>query len=104
MYASDVAQRHFSAAVNEAETAGLGHEAVCRALLGLVISKYLETRSVADIQAATALHRRELRSRHGLHVHASVTEPGLGGLIRRAVLLPYALFLCRIRSAKRLNR
>jgi uncharacterized protein YsxB (DUF464 family) len=51
MYASDVAQRHFSAAVDEAETSGLGHEAVCRALLSLVISKYLETRSVADIQA-----------------------------------------------------
>ena len=51
MYASDIAQRHFSAAVDEAETAGLGHEAVCRALLNLVISKYLETRPVADIQA-----------------------------------------------------
>jgi hypothetical protein len=51
MYASDVAQRHFSAAIDEAETSGLGHEAVCRALLNLVISKYLETRSVADIQA-----------------------------------------------------
>ncbi|AWL99380.2 hypothetical protein [Bradyrhizobium amphicarpaeae] len=51
MYASDVAQRHFSAAVAEAETSGLGHEAVCRALLSLVISKYLETRSIADIQA-----------------------------------------------------
>ncbi|PDT92191.1 hypothetical protein CO669_02715 [Bradyrhizobium sp. Y36] len=51
MYASDVAQRHFSAAIDDAEASGLGHEAVCRALLGLVISKYLETRSVADIQA-----------------------------------------------------
>jgi hypothetical protein len=51
MYASDVAQRHFSAAVDEAGTTGIGHEAVCRALLSLVISKYLETRSVADIQA-----------------------------------------------------
>lgn len=51
MYASDVAQRHFSAAIDEAETSGFGHEAVCRALLNLVITKYLETRSVADIQA-----------------------------------------------------
>jgi hypothetical protein len=51
MYASDVAQRHFSAAVDEAEKAGLGHEAVCRALLNLVVSKYLETRPVTDIQA-----------------------------------------------------
>ncbi|MEY9182306.1 hypothetical protein ABIG06_003914 [Bradyrhizobium sp. USDA 326] len=33
-----------------------------------------------------------------------MTEPGPGGLIRRVVLSPYALFLCRIRSAKRLNR
>jgi hypothetical protein len=51
MHASDVAQRHFSAAVDEAETTGIGHEPVCRALLNLVITKYLETRSVSDIQA-----------------------------------------------------
>src|SRR5262245_53902046 len=46
MNASDIAQRHFSAAVDEAETSGLGYEPVCRSLLNLVISKYLETRSV----------------------------------------------------------
>ncbi len=51
MHASDIAQRHFAAAVDEAETAGVGQEPVCRALLNLVITKYLETRSVADIQA-----------------------------------------------------
>jgi hypothetical protein len=51
MSASEVAQRHFSAAVDEAEAAGLGYETVCRALLNLVISKYLQTRSVPDIQA-----------------------------------------------------
>lgn len=51
MNASDIAQRHFSAAVDEAETSGVGYEPVCRALLNLVISKYLETRSIADIQA-----------------------------------------------------
>ena len=51
MHASDIAQRHFSAAVDEAETTGLGHEPVCRALLNLVITKYLETRPVPDIQA-----------------------------------------------------
>ena len=51
MNASDIAQCHFSAAVDQAETSGVGYEPVCRALLNLVISKYLETRSVADIQA-----------------------------------------------------
>jgi len=51
MSATEIAKRHFSAAVAEAEAAGLGHEGVCRALLGVVVTKYLESRNVADVQA-----------------------------------------------------
>lgn len=51
MSATEIAKRHFSAAVAEAETGGLGHDSVCRALLGLVVSKYLESRSVSDVQS-----------------------------------------------------
>ncbi|NVN88059.1 MAG: hypothetical protein HXX15_18420 [Rhodopseudomonas sp.] len=51
MSATEIAKLHFSAAVNEAEAAGLGDEGVCRSLLGLVVARYLESRSVADVQA-----------------------------------------------------
>jgi len=51
MSATEIAKLHFSAAVAEAEAAGLGHDSVCRALLGLVVAKYLENRSVADVQS-----------------------------------------------------
>ena len=34
----------------EAES-GAGHDAVCRALLSLVVAKYLESRSLADVQS-----------------------------------------------------
>jgi len=51
MYTTEVAKRHFSAALAEAEAAGLGHDSVCRALLGLVVSKYLEGRNVSDVQS-----------------------------------------------------
>ncbi len=51
MSATEIAKRHFSAALAEAEAAGLGHDSVCRALLGLVVSKYLEGRSVSDVQS-----------------------------------------------------
>ena len=51
MSAAEIAKRHFSAAIVEAEAAGLGHDSVCRALLGLVVSRYLENRSVADVQS-----------------------------------------------------
>jgi hypothetical protein len=51
MSATEIAKRHFSAAIAEAEGAGLGYDSVCRALLGLVVSKYLESRSVADVQS-----------------------------------------------------
>ena len=51
MTAAEIAGRHFSAAVAEAEKQGLGHDSVCRALLGLVAAKYLESRKVADVQS-----------------------------------------------------
>ena len=34
MSAAEIAKRHFSAAIAEAEATGLGHDSVCRALLG----------------------------------------------------------------------
>lgn len=51
MSATEIAKRHFSAAIAEAQAAGVGHDTVCRSLLGLVVSKYLEDRSVADVQS-----------------------------------------------------
>jgi len=51
MSATEIAKLHFSAAMAEAEALGLGHDSVCRSLLGLVVSKYLENRSVADVQS-----------------------------------------------------
>ena len=51
MSATEIATRHFSAAVAEAEAAGQGTDAICRAMLGLVVSKYLESRGVADVQS-----------------------------------------------------
>ena len=54
MSAAEIAKLHFSAAIAEAEAAGLDHDSVCRSLLGLVVSKYLENRSVADVQSELA--------------------------------------------------
>lgn len=51
MSATEIAKLHFSAAIAEAEAAGVGHDSVCRSLLGLVVSKYLEDRSVSDVQS-----------------------------------------------------
>lgn len=51
MSATEIAKLHFSAAVAAAEAAGLGHDSVCRALLSLIVSKYLETRDVSDVQS-----------------------------------------------------
>jgi hypothetical protein len=48
--ATEIAERHFSAAMAEADH-GPGHDAICRALLSLVVAKYLESRSVADVQS-----------------------------------------------------
>ena len=51
MSVSEIAQRHFAAAVTEAEAAGLDRDGLCRALLGLVVAEYLKTRDVADVQS-----------------------------------------------------
>ena len=47
----EIARRHFEAAIAEAEKAGLGTDAVARHMLNLVIAKYRETRTVADISS-----------------------------------------------------
>jgi hypothetical protein len=51
MSATEIAQRHFSAAVAEADSTGQDVDAVCRALLSLVVAKYLESRPLADVQS-----------------------------------------------------
>ena len=51
MSASQIAKVHFEAAIQAAEAANLDVDAVCRALLGLVVSKYLESRPVSDVKA-----------------------------------------------------
>ena len=51
MSVSEIAQRHFAAAIKDAEAAGLDHDVLCRALLGLLVSEYLQTRDVADVQS-----------------------------------------------------
>jgi hypothetical protein len=51
MSVSEIAQRHFAAAMKEAEAAGLDHDGLCRALLGLLVSEYLKTRDVTDVQS-----------------------------------------------------
>jgi hypothetical protein len=51
MSANEIAKLHFAAALSAAEAAGVDHDSVCRSLLGLVVSKYLENRTVADVQS-----------------------------------------------------
>lgn len=51
MSASEIAKCHFSGAIAEAEAAGLGHDSVCRSLLSIIVSKYLETRSNSDVRS-----------------------------------------------------
>lgn len=51
MSASEIANRHFAAAMADATASGQDIDGVCRALLGLVVNKYLETRGVADVQS-----------------------------------------------------
>jgi hypothetical protein len=51
MSAADIASRHFSAALAEAKIAGEDSDSVCRALLGLVVATYIETRPVSDVQS-----------------------------------------------------
>lgn len=51
MSATEIAKLHFAAAIADAEAAGVDRDSVCRSLLGLVISKYLENRAVSDVQS-----------------------------------------------------
>lgn len=51
MSASEIARRHFRAAVTEGAQAGYSPDAVARQMLALVVATYLETRSVADVRA-----------------------------------------------------
>ncbi len=51
MSAAEIAKLHFSAAIGDAEAAGLEPDSVCRSLLNLVVVRYLEKRSVPDVQS-----------------------------------------------------
>ncbi len=51
MSASSIAEHHLQLALNAARAEAIDGDAVCRALLGLVVAKYLESRSVADVQS-----------------------------------------------------
>src|SRR5215831_349153 len=51
MAASEIARRHFAAALKEADAIGVDHDGLCRSLLGLIVSEYLTTRDVADVQS-----------------------------------------------------
>lgn len=51
MSATEIAKHHFAAAISDAEAAGVDRDSVCRSLLGLVVSKYLENRTVPDVQS-----------------------------------------------------
>jgi len=51
MSSSEIAKRHFSAAIAEAEANNQPIDSVCRTLLDLVVSKYLEKRSVDDVRS-----------------------------------------------------
>jgi hypothetical protein len=51
MSASEIANTHFSAAMAAAQAAGTDQDGVCRSMLGLIVAKYLETRSAADVQS-----------------------------------------------------
>ena len=49
--AQEIARHHFEEAVKEATAAGHDPDALARYMLGLVVAKYLETRSVEDVRA-----------------------------------------------------
>ena len=51
MSAADIAKRHFDQALSEALNAGYDADATARYLLGLVVQKYLEYRSVEDVRS-----------------------------------------------------
>ena len=49
MSKADIANPHFRAALADAE--GVDADALCRSLLSLIVSTYLETRTVTDVQS-----------------------------------------------------
>ncbi|MBS0529961.1 MAG: hypothetical protein JSS22_11305 [Proteobacteria bacterium] len=51
MSAAEIANRHFTAAMDDAKAAGEDGESVCRSLLNLILSKYLETRTADDVRS-----------------------------------------------------
>jgi hypothetical protein len=51
MSASEIAQRHFAAALKEADAASQDRDSLCRAFLSLIVSEYLTIRDVADVQS-----------------------------------------------------
>ena len=51
MSASEIARRHFDAAINDADSTGQDRDGLCRALLSLIVSDYLTRREVGDVQS-----------------------------------------------------
>jgi len=51
MSASDIARRHFAAALAQARAAGFNSDAVARMMLSLVVGAFLERRCVSDVRA-----------------------------------------------------
>ena len=51
MSAADIAKICFQTALTGAQAANVEPDSVCRLLLGLVVSKYLEDRDVSDVQS-----------------------------------------------------
>jgi hypothetical protein len=51
MSASEIARRHFDAAIKDADNTGQDRDGLCRALLSLIVLDYLTRREVADVQS-----------------------------------------------------
>jgi hypothetical protein len=51
MSVTEIAQRHFAAAVEEADAAGLDRDGLCRSLPSLIVLDNLTRRDVADVQS-----------------------------------------------------
>ncbi len=51
MSAAAIAERHFKAALAEANAKGVDADVLCRSVLGLVVNEYIQTRTVADVQS-----------------------------------------------------
>lgn len=51
MSAAAIAERHFKAALAEANVEGVDADVLCRSVLGLVVNEYVRTRTVADVQS-----------------------------------------------------